>query len=203
LWDRPGAEFATSGIEIEYAGRSVPRLAGANLITIDDLIRSRMATPHSSTFLIRRASLVDPQTGLGMIAEDAPGSRNEEWDLLLRAARRAPIVHVDAPLVRVPMTNEPRHGPDHRHEYAAKISSLRWMMARHPEISGCRAGAARAYGRLAYWSAVNGNKSDARAYAREAVRYNWWEPRAVLALAASRMASTERVLGALHRRRRT
>jgi glycosyltransferase involved in cell wall biosynthesis len=193
--NRPGAEFATSGIEIEYGSRRSPRLAGASLITVDDLVRARMALPHSSTFLLRRASLVDPHTGLGMIAEDAPGSRNEEWDLLLRAARRAPIVHVDAPLVRVPTLNEPHHTPEHRHGFAAKISSLRWMMARHPEISGCRAGAARAYGQLAYWSAANGNQRDAWVFAREAVRRNWWAPRAVIALAAARL-EVER-----HRRR--
>ena len=38
--------------------------------------------------------------GIGLLAEDGPAG-GAEWDLLLRAARRAPIVNVDQPLVRV------------------------------------------------------------------------------------------------------
>ena len=153
---------------------------------------------HASTFLIRRAALLDPQR-LGLVAEDAPGSQNEDWDLLLRAARRGPVRHLDRPLVRV------RWGPTshYAYEYATKISSLRWMMDRHPEIGGCRPGAARVYGQLACWSAASGNRSAALRYARAAVRNNWREPRTAIALAAvTRMVRMESVLAALHRRGR-
>ena len=107
-----------------------------------------------------------PQDGIGLVAEDAPGSQNEDWDLLLRAARRAPIVHVDEPLVRV-LWGRSSH---FAYEYATKISSLRWMMQRHPEISGCRPGAARVYGQLACWSAATGNRSQAWQFSKAAVR---------------------------------
>ena len=123
-------------------------------VTIDELARSRMAMLHSSSFLVRREAL-RRRTAIGLVAEDAPGSQNEDWDLLLRAARRAPIVHVDEPLVRV-LWGRSSH---YAYEYATKISSLRWMMQRHPEISGCRPGAARVYGQLACWSAATGNRS--------------------------------------------
>src|SRR6266581_3685634 len=102
----------------------------------DQLIRSRMAMLHASTFLVRRAALLDPQR-LGLVAEDAPGSQNEDWDLLLRAARRGPIRHLDRPLVRVRWGTTSHYA----YEYATKISSLRWMMNRHPEIAGCPPGA--------------------------------------------------------------
>jgi glycosyltransferase involved in cell wall biosynthesis len=194
----PDAEFATCAIEVEYEGRSTPRLAGRSRVTVDELARSRMAMLHSSSFLIRRSSMVEPDR-IGLVAEDAPGSQNEDWDLLLRAARRTPIVHLDEPLVRV-LWGRTSH---YAYEYATKISSLRWMMQRHPEISGCRPGAARVYGQLACWSAATGNRSQAWQFSKEAVRANWKEPRTAIALAAMTGAvKVENVLSALHKRGR-
>lgn len=197
LLAEPGAEFATCAIEVEFEGRTTPRLAGRGRVTVDELARSRMAMLHSSSFLARRAALTED--GIGLVAEDAPGSQNEDWDLLLRAARRAPIVHVDEPLVRV-LWGRTSH---YAYEYATKISSLRWMMQRHPEISGCRPGAARVYGQLACWSAATGNRSQAWQFSKEAVRANWKEPRTAIALAAMTGAvKVENVLSALHKRGR-
>ena len=198
LLAEPDAEFATCAIEVEYEGTHTPRLAGLSRVTVDELTRSRMSMLHSSSFLIRRAALV-AGTSIGLVAEDAPGSQNEDWDLLLRAARRAPIVHLDEPLVRV-LWGRTSH---YAYEYATKISSLRWMMQRHPEISGCRPGAARVYGQLACWSAATGNRSQAWQFSKEAVRANWKEPRTAIALAAMTGAvKVENVLSALHRRGR-
>src|SRR3954471_4683499 len=93
------SEFATCAIEVEYEGRTTARLAGRSRVTVDELARSRMAMLHSSSFLVRREALADSR--IGLVAEDARGGRNEDWALLRRAARRAPIVPVDEPLVRV------------------------------------------------------------------------------------------------------
>jgi glycosyltransferase involved in cell wall biosynthesis len=192
---RDGAELATCAIEVEYEGRCTPRLAGCAAVTVDQLARKRMPMLHSSTFLAWRAALAD-EDRIGLVAEDAPGSQNEDWDLLLRAARRSPVVHLDRPLVRV-LWGRTSH---YTYEYQTKISSLRWMMARHPEIRGCAPGAARVYGQLACWSAASGNKGEAWKYTREAVRANWREPRAAIALAAlSGAVKVENVLATLHR----
>jgi glycosyltransferase involved in cell wall biosynthesis len=197
LLAEPDAEFATCAIEVEFEGRTNPRLAGRSRVTIDELARSRMSMLHSSSFLVRRSGLA--ADAIGLVAEDAPGSQNEDWDLLLRAARRAPIVHLDEPLVRV-LWGRSSH---YAYEYATKISSLRWMMQRHPEISGCRPGAARVYGQLACWSAATGNRSQAWQFSKEAVRANWKEPRTAIALAAMTGAvKVENVLSALHKRGR-
>ncbi|GLY96439.1 glycosyltransferase family A protein [Actinoplanes sp. NBRC 103695] len=197
LLAEPDAEFATCAIEVEYEDKVTPRLAGRSRVTIDELARSRMAMLHSSSFLMRREALAED--AVGMVAEDAPGSQNEDWDLLLRAARRRPIVHLDEPLVRV-LWGRTSH---YAYEYATKISSLRWMMQRHPEISGCRPGAARVYGQLACWSAASGNRSAAWQFSKEAVRANWKEPRTAIALAAMTGAvKVENVLSALHKRGR-
>lgn len=190
-------EFATCAMNVRYGESLTPRLAGTDRVTLAHLVRSRMAMLHASSFLTRREALA--AGGLGLVAEDAPGSQNEDWDLLLRAARRAPIVHVDEPLVRV-LWGRTSH---YAYEYATKISSLRWMMQRHPEISGCRPGAARVYGQLACWSAATGNRSQAWQFSKEAVRANWKEPRTAIALAAMTGAvKVENVLSALHKRGR-
>ncbi|MFC7243269.1 glycosyltransferase [Catellatospora aurea] len=192
----PDAEFATCAIEVEFEGTAHPRLAGTGSVTVEHLARSRMSMLHSSGFLARRETLLESGV-IGPVSEDAPGSQNEDWDLLLRAARRHPIVHVDEPLVRVLWGRSSFYA----YEYSTKISSLRWMMARHPEISGCRPGAARVYGQLACWSAAAGDKRQAWRWTRETVRNNWREPRAAIALAALTGAvKVETVLTALHRR---
>lgn len=193
-----GAELATCAVEVEYDGRRHPRLAGLDRIELADLTRTRLAALHSSTFLARRAALVGPGR-VGLLAEDAPGSQNVDWDLLLRAAGRAPVAHVDEPLVRVLW----RHTAPYTYEYATRISSLRWILTRHPAIAVCRPGAARVYGRLACWSAATGNRRAAWHWAKQAVRHNWREPRAAIALAAlSGAVRMETVLEALDRRGR-
>lgn len=196
--NRAGSAFATCAIEVDFAGRLNTRLAGVDTVTVDHLARSRMAMLHSSTFLARRAALL-ADGDIGPVAEDAPGSQNEDWDLLLRAARLAPIAHVDEPLVRVLWGRTSFYAG----EYGTKISSLRWMMARHPEIAACRPGAARVFGQLACWSAAAGDRSSAWRYAKQSMRANWREPRAVIALAAlTGVTTVEKVLVSLHRRGR-
>jgi glycosyltransferase involved in cell wall biosynthesis len=88
-------EFATCAMNVRYGEACTPALAGLDRVDAGDLVRSRMAMLHASSFLIRRER--SRPTALGLVAEDAPGSQNEDWDLLLRAAsgrrsacRRAP-----------------------------------------------------------------------------------------------------------------
>ena len=194
LLAEPEAEFASCAIEVEYADRVNTRLAGTDRVGLADLIRSRMAMLHSSTFVSWRHVLIDQ---IGLVAEDAPGSHNEDWDLLLRAARRRPIVHVDKPLVRVRWSRASHFA----HQYDAKIASLEWMLDRHPEIAAHPAGAARVYGQLACWHAAKGERRAATAWARKAMRARWREPRAAIALAAAAgVVKVETVLSLLHRR---
>ena len=190
------APFATCAIEVEFEDRLHPRLAGCTSVTVDMLARSRMAMLHSSGFLAWREALLAGGK-IGLVAEDAPGSQNEDWDLLIRAARVHPIAHVDQPLVRVLWGRTSFYA----NEYRTKISSLRWMMARHPEIAGSRPGAARVYGQLACWSIAAGDRRNAWRWTRRTLKTNWCEPRAAIALAAlTRVTSINKVLTTLHRR---
>jgi glycosyltransferase involved in cell wall biosynthesis len=194
LRERPGAEFASCGIVVDSGGRLSPRLAGRDEIRYADLLRSRMVMVHSSTFLARRDALLD---GIGLLNEGIPGSQNEDWDLALRAARRAPIAEVDRPLVRV------RWGGTSffDEQWETKALSLRWMLDRHPDIAGDRPGAARVYGQIAFAYACLGRRGEVARWVTRAVRSNWHERRVVFALAvAARVVSGPAVLRMLHRR---
>jgi glycosyltransferase involved in cell wall biosynthesis len=178
LLARPEAEFASCGIVVDWRGASHPRLAGRSEVTLADLLRSRMAMVHSSTYLIRRDALTE---GIGLVNETIPGSQNEDWDLALRAARRHPIVNVNEPLVRV-VWGAPSH---YAREWQTKADSLHWMLANHPEIGDCRAGAARVYAQLSFAYACLRQRGEACRWAWRALRNNWHERRVPFALAVA------------------
>ena len=175
---RPAAEFASCGIVVDYAGACHPRLVGRAEVTHADLLRSRMVMVHSSTYLARRDALTD---GIGLVDETIPGSQNEDWDLVLRAARRHPIVHVDEPLVRVVWGVSSSYA----REWQTKADSLHWMLQHHPEIVDCRPGAARVYAQLSFAYACMRRRGDAYRWAWRALRNNWHERRVPFALAVA------------------
>ena len=151
---------------------------------------------HSSTLLWRRDALLGP---VGLVDEDIPGSQNEDWDLLLRAAAVAPVQHVDQPLVRVPWGRASHFS----RTWQSLGDSLEWMLERHPGIAEDPRGAGRVYGQLAFTSAALGRRRQATRWAGRALRRRWSEPRAVIALAvAGGLVSPERVLSTLNRRGR-
>jgi glycosyltransferase involved in cell wall biosynthesis len=174
----PSAEFASCGIMVDYAGASNPRLVGRDEVTHADLLRSRMVMVHSSTYLARRDALTD---GIGLVDETIPGSQNEDWDLALRAARRHPIVNVDAPLVRVVWSVSSHYA----RQWETKVDSLHWMLDHHPELAGCRPGAARVYAQLSFGYACLRRRGDAFRWAGRALRNNWHERRVPFALAVA------------------
>ena len=192
----PEADVVTCAIRVVYDGTEVVRTADRDEVTHADLLRSRMAMLHSSTLLLRRSALLGE---LGLVDEGIPGSQNEDWDLLLRASDRAPVQHVDEPLVRV------RWG---RTSYFSRkwqlhVDSMEWMLERHPDIRIDGHGAARVFGQLAFGYAALGRRGEAVRWAGRSLRRNPREARAVLALAvASRVVRPETVLNALNRRGR-
>jgi glycosyltransferase involved in cell wall biosynthesis len=194
LREQPGAEFASCGIVVDFEGRPSERLVGRDQVTYDDLLRSRMVMVHSSTYLVRRAKLLD---GIGLVDEGIPGSQNEDWDLALRAARRHPIVFADQPLVRVAWGNTSYFAQ----QWETKIDGLLWMLDRHPDIGGCRVGAARVYAQLSFYYACLGSKAEAWRWAKRALRNNWHERRVPFAaVVAAGLLSGQTVLRHLNAR---
>jgi glycosyltransferase involved in cell wall biosynthesis len=193
---RNGAEFVSCGIAVEFEGRTTDRLAGTAEITHEDLIRSRMVMVHSSTYLARRAALID---GIGLVNENLPGGQNEDWDLALRAAARRPIVNVDQPLVEVAWGS----GSHYETQWQTKAQSLLWMLEHHGDLVQSQAGAARVYAQLAFAYAAMGRRSESCRWMGKALRHNWLEPRVPFAAAvAAGLVSGDRVLRTLHARGR-
>jgi glycosyltransferase involved in cell wall biosynthesis len=192
LQARPGAEFASCGILVQYAGHESARLAGSDQISYADLLRSRMAMVHSSTYLVERSALLG---GIGLLDEGIPGSQNEDWDLALRAARRHPIIFADQPLVRVAWGD----GSYYSRQWETMAEALRWMLEHHPDIGRSPAGAARVYGQIAFAYACLGRRGEAWKWIKRAAASNWHERRLPVALAVnSGLVSGETVLRRLH-----
>jgi cellulose synthase/poly-beta-1,6-N-acetylglucosamine synthase-like glycosyltransferase len=191
----PQAEFASTSILVDYDGTESPRLAGRDRVRYPELLRSRMAMLHSSTFLARRASLLD---GIGLLDESIPGSMCEDWDILLRAARRQPIVHVDRPLVRVLWGRTSFFSQ----RWETKLAAHTWMLEHHPDILTSRVGAARVYGQMAFSQAALGRRRLALSTAARSLRTHWKEPRGVLAVAVAAGVPSSSILRWLHKRGR-
>jgi glycosyltransferase involved in cell wall biosynthesis len=196
LAGRPAAELVSTSIVVSFDGAESARLAGRAEVTHADLLRSRMAMLHSSTFLVRRSALLD---GIGLLDEEIPGGMCEDWDLLLRASARQPVVHVDRPLVRV-LWGETSF---FARRWETKLAAHLWMLERHPDIWTSRVGAGRVLGQIAFDNAALGRRRAAAGYAVRALRRNPREHRAALALlVAARVVPASAVLAFLHRRGR-
>jgi glycosyltransferase involved in cell wall biosynthesis len=189
-----GAEFVTTAMTVDYSGERSVRRAGRDRVDHASLVRSRMAMLHSSSFLADRVALVG---GIGLVDETLPRSMAEDWDLLLRASARRPIVHVDEPLVQVTWGGSSYFAEQWSDRNAARL----WMLERYPEIARDRNGAALTYGKLSFGCAALGQRRDALRWARRSIITRPLEPRAWLALAiTARLVSWKRIVAALNRR---
>ena len=146
-------------------------------MTYRQLLRSRMAMLHSSTFLFRRKALGE----IGLVSEEVPGSMCEDWDVLLRAARRHDVLHVDEPLVTVLWGSTSFFAS----RWETKLAAHEWMLRNHPDVLRDRVGGARVLGQMAFSHAALGHRARALRTAWATVRRNPLEPRAPLAVAVA------------------
>jgi glycosyltransferase involved in cell wall biosynthesis len=189
----PSAEVAATGIEVHYGKRVVPRVSSAPQVWLDDLLRSRHADIHPSTILVRRAAFLD---GIGPVDEAIPGSYGEDYEWVLRAARRGPVVTVQEPLVRVYW----HQSSFFEGQWETNASALQHLLDKYPEFARHPAGLARICGQIAFARAASGRKAEARKWARRTLRLNRRERRAYLALAiTSGLVSPKAVLAVAHR----
>jgi hypothetical protein len=193
LLRRPTARFCTTAMRVDWDDRSTVRLAGREQVTIEDMARSRMAMLHSSSFVFRRTSMVEE---FGLVDETLPRSMAEDWDLLIRAARIAPIEHVDQPLVAIlwgssSYFNEAWQDRNEAHE---------WLMDHHPEILASPVGAGLMLGKLAFGHAALGHRRQALSFAARCIRARPREPRAYLALAVVAGMPAKKIQDELNKR---
>ncbi|MEV4757160.1 glycosyltransferase family 2 protein [Micromonospora sp. NPDC049559] len=216
-----GAEFACCGIRVRYDDREHDRVLPLERVPFAALLRDRLTELHPSTFLVRRDALLGhgepggsapdgaepPGTGpdgigpdgIGLVDERIPGSYAEDYEFLLRAARRKPLVNVPEPYALVRW---------HRRSYFTGrwetiSAALEWLLARYPEFATSPPGLARLTGQIAFARAAGGDRRAALHWARRTLARNPREPRAYLALAvAGRVVPPDLLLRVLHRRGR-
>lgn len=184
----PSMEVATCGLFIDANGRITTRVLPTDRVTFQDLLRSRIMEAHPSTYVVRRTAMLD---GIGLVDEEIPGGYGEDYDWLLRAARRHDVGAVRLPLTRIYW---------HRSSFFAErwqtiIDALEYLLVKYPEFASEPVGHARILGQQAFALAAMDRPTEARAKARQALRISPQERRAYLAyLTSSRLLRTDRVL---------
>ena len=193
MLDEPGTEMVCCGIRVVYDRVQAERVLDRTSITFADLLRSRLTELHPSTFLIRRRAMID---GCGTVSEEIPGSYAEDYELLLRLARRAPIRNIPEPGVRVLW---------HRRSYFSGrwqtiATALRWLLERYPEFRLVPRGYARVSGQIAFAEASAGHRGTALRWIGRTLRHRPVEGRAALALLVVCGVPPAWILRALHLR---
>ena len=178
LRNTPDAAAVASGILVHYRGRDRARPAPAGPLQHRDFLADRIMEVHPSTLLVPRRLVLDE---IGPVDEAIPGGYAEDYEFLLRATRTGPVVAVPEPLVRV-----------HWHatsfffdRWRTIVAALNYLIEKHPEFRDEPRGLARLQGQLAFAHAGLGEGAQARALARAALRSNWREKRALLAILIS------------------
>lgn len=189
----PDAELAVGGIQLIYRGRSFERIPDRERIGVHELVRSRHTELHPSTFLAWRDAVLE---GIGLIDEGIPGSYGEDYEWLLRASQRSPIVAVQRPLVRVEWSGSSWFAE----RWSTIIDAIAYLLDRHPVLRSDPQGLARLYGRTAFAHAALGQRRAAIMWATRALRLSALEPRGYLTLAVACGLVSTRTALALARR---
>lgn len=176
LLECTGAEFASCGTRFHYADRIIERSASAT-VELGQLVRRRFPQLGAPTFLVRREVL----DIIGLVDEDIPGSYGEDYDLLLRAARRRPIVAVERPLIDVYWHPQSFFAD----RWQTIVDGLNYLLDKHPELRSDKRGLARIQGQIAFAQAAMSRKSAAFVTSGRALANNPLERRAYVALAVA------------------
>jgi glycosyltransferase involved in cell wall biosynthesis len=174
--ERTGADVAVTGVRIAYDGNETDRIPPPS-VTRQDLLRSRTASVHPSTVLVRLDAFRDH---IGPIDEAIPGSYGEDYEWLLRAAAAGPIVGVPEALVTVRWG-----GSLFADRWQTMIDAIGYLIEKHPELVEDDANAARLFGRVAFANAALHHRADAARWAWRSIRRRPTERRPYLALAVA------------------
>ena len=193
----PNADAVVCGLEVAYRGKIIPRALGADAVSFGDLLDDRMMEVAFVTAMVRREAFLDPEA-LGGADEDIPGGYAEDYEFVLRAARRHPLPASRTPLVRI--------GWDGHSSFAERWRTidraLTYLLATYPEFAEHPRGHSRVLGQRAFAAA---SLRDPRALPliRQTLAADWRQPRAYLALGVwARLLPSDRVVAALNRRGR-
>lgn len=154
--------------------RVVTWLGSSDLVTQQDLFRSRRKELHSSTLLMRREVF----DRVGGYDERLPQSYAEDYEWLLRASRLGPVGVVREPLAEINKASQSWF----RERNEVVSEALRYVLAHHPEIAASRAGHARIMGQIAFAEASLGHRREAMRWAGRSLARWPFAPQAVLAM---------------------
>ncbi len=191
----PDVELVGGGVRVVHGGTALDRPARRAVVTLADLLEDRVMELHPSTFLIRSSGL----RAVGGWDEDLPGGFAEDYDLLLRMARRRPLRLVPEIVAVVNWAGNSYFFS----RWHAMADALEMVLAKFPEFATSPKGRARVRGQIAFARAAAGERRSAWRMVLSTLSDNVREPRAVLAaLVAARLVKADRVQATLHRRGR-
>ncbi len=176
-----------AGIRLLMAeDRVVEWLGSSDLVTQEDLFRSRRKELHSSTLMMRRAAF----DLAGTYDEKLPQAYAEDYEWLLRASQHGPIG-----VVRAPLANIKKDGQSWFRERSEVIAeALEYLLAQHPEITRSRRGHARILGQIAFARANLGERAEALSLIKQSLVLWPLAPQAGLALFQVTFHTDPRVL---------
>jgi len=176
LAEKSAAEFVCCGVRIHHADHVVIRMPPP-AVAFSQLVRERVSALHPSSFVMRREAI----DAMGFVDEQIPGGYGEDYDWLLRAARRRSIVSVEQPLVDVYWHQQSYFAA----RWVAIADALTYLLDKHPELRADRQGLARIQGQIAFAHAALARRPAAVRDSWRALRNNPRERRALLALAVT------------------
>ena len=189
----PAARGATCGVEIRYGDRTTVRIPDAARMTVEDFVADRMPEVGSNTLLFDRPWLLDE---VGLVDEKIPGSYGEDYDLILRALRVAPLAVATGPHAVIWW-----HAQSFFADRWRMIDeALEYLIDKHPEFAESPVGLARVRGQQAVARAALGERRHAWRTVREVARVNPRDRRIPLALAImSGLLPADRAINLAHR----
>lgn len=188
--EHPEASAIAGGIRIVSHARTTERRPQP-VATFEELLVDRMVEIHPSALICRRADLFGP---VGLVDEDLPSSYGEDYDLLLRLARHAPVHSVPETVLTV-RWDRPSFFREHWGDIA---DALTYLLRKFPEFETTAKGTARITGQVAFAHAARGDRRQAVRWARATLRRDPGQLRAWGALAVSTgLVSAERLQNAV------
>lgn len=195
LMNDPSVLLVSTGIEIHSAG-GVHERPAPPIVTLEDLLRSRITELHPSSFLMRASAFTG---AVGLVDENLPAGYGEDYDLLLRFAKHGRIVADRSPLTIVHWDRTSFFSE----KWQGIVEGLSYLLEKHPEFVRSASGQARIEGQIAFAHAALGERGEARRWARRAIEHDRFQSRAYLAmLVGFRALSGDWVVGTLNRRGR-
>jgi hypothetical protein len=192
----PGLLVMGCANTVIYGPHRTVRTAPSDVVTLDDLLRSRVAVLHSSTIVARRDALVGQ---IGLVSEDIPGGASEDYEWQLRAARIAPIGMVNEPLADIMWHSGSRYA----RQWNLYVAGLSYILENYPEFDAVPRGKARIYGQIAFGCAAVGDVRGAFRWGMRCLKADLGQPRGYLAMLVSlRLCPPDPLLRALHARGR-